>query len=198
MKIAADSSHRSIFQSALVFFAATFGVYLICDIDIVRSICMMLARGAFISALVIMLFLTPVLVVCEGFINKTSFRWRVKKNPTKIDIEDDEPDEDDNEENEKEESQAPDEKKEPVIPAKKPKPPVEVKEITSPSLPVVAIPAKSQGRPIQHGTKKIAKVPKSNTTESVKTELFPSLNDEETSKLIDEIITSASKGDDNE
>ena len=198
MKIAADSSHRSIFQSALVFFAATFGVYLICDIDIVRSICMMLARGAFISALVIMLFLTPVLVVCEGFINKTSFRWRVKKNPTKIDIEDDEPDEDDNEENEKEESQAPVETKEPVIPAKKPKPPVEVKEITSPSLPVVAIPAKSQGRPIQHGTRKIAKVPKSNTTESVKTELFPSLNDEETSKLIDEIITSASKGDDNE
>lgn len=90
MKIAADSSHRSIFQSALVFFAATIGVYIICDIDIVRSICAMLARGAVISALVIMLFLTPVLVVCEGFINKTTVKWRVAKASAPDDI----PDED--------------------------------------------------------------------------------------------------------
>lgn len=79
MKIAADTSHRSIFQSALVFFAATIGVYIICDIDIVRSICAMLARGAIISALVIILFLTPVLVVSEGLINKTTYKWRVRK-----------------------------------------------------------------------------------------------------------------------
>lgn len=84
MKIAADSSHRSIFQSALVFFAATIGVYLVCDIDIVRSICAMLARGAVLSALVIMIFLTPVLVVCEGFINKTTYRWREYKRPTEF------------------------------------------------------------------------------------------------------------------
>lgn len=90
MKIAADSSHRSIFQSALVFFAATIGVYLICDIDIVRSICSMLARGAVISALVIMVFLTPVLVVCEGFINKTTVKWRVAKASEPADIPDDE------------------------------------------------------------------------------------------------------------
>lgn len=79
MKIAADSSHRSIYQSALVFFAATIGVGLICDIDIVTSMCTMLARGAVISALVIILFLTPILVVCEGFINKTSYKWREPK-----------------------------------------------------------------------------------------------------------------------
>lgn len=91
MKIAADSSHKSIFQSALVFFAATIGVYMICDIDIVRSICAMLARGAVISALVIMLFLTPVLVVCEGFINKTTVKWRVAKASESPDS----PDEDD-------------------------------------------------------------------------------------------------------
>lgn len=84
MKIAADSSHRSIFQSALVFFAATIGVYIICDIDIVRSMCSMLARGAVISALTIMVFLTPVLVVTEGFINKTTYKWRVRKNPVEI------------------------------------------------------------------------------------------------------------------
>ncbi|MBQ7961727.1 MAG: MMPL family transporter [Clostridia bacterium] len=79
MRIAADTSHRSIFQSALVFFAATIGVGLVCDIDIVTSMCTMLARGAIISALVIILFLPPVLVVCEGFINKTSYKWREKK-----------------------------------------------------------------------------------------------------------------------
>ena len=79
MKIAAATSHKSIFQSALVFFAATIGVYLICDIDIVRSICSMLARGAVISALMIIVFLTPILVVCEGFINKTTVRWRLPK-----------------------------------------------------------------------------------------------------------------------
>lgn len=76
MKIAADSAHRSIYQSALVFFAATIGVSIVCDIDIVTSMCSMLARGAIISALVIILFLTPLLVVCEGFINKTSYKWR--------------------------------------------------------------------------------------------------------------------------
>lgn len=84
MKIAADTSHRSIFQSALVFFAATIGVGLVCDIDIVTSMCTMLARGAIISALVIILFLPPVLVVCEGFINKTSYKWREKKIVTEI------------------------------------------------------------------------------------------------------------------
>lgn len=84
MKIAADSSHRSIFQSSLVFFAATIGVGLICDIDIVTSMCTMLARGAIISALVIILFLTPVLVVCEGFINKTSYKWREMKKATEF------------------------------------------------------------------------------------------------------------------
>ncbi len=89
MKIAADSAHRSIYQSALVFFAATFGVYLVCDIDIVSSICAMLARGAIISALVIILFLTPILVVSEGFINKTTFKWRVAKKAADNDIYDD-------------------------------------------------------------------------------------------------------------
>ena len=82
MLIAANQSQKSIFQSALVFFATTFGVGMVCDIDIVKSMCMMLARGSVISALVIILFLTPLLVVCEGFINKTSVGWREAKNPT--------------------------------------------------------------------------------------------------------------------
>lgn len=84
MQTAADSALRSVFQSALVFFAACIGVYFICDIDIVSSICAMLARGAVISGLVMILFLEPVLVVCEGVINKTTYHWREAKTPTEF------------------------------------------------------------------------------------------------------------------
>ena len=79
IRIAADESDRSIFQSASVFFLATFGVYVSCDISIIRSICALLARGALISAAVIMICLPPVLVLCEGLINKTSVGWRTAK-----------------------------------------------------------------------------------------------------------------------
>ncbi len=82
MQAAADSSERSIFQSALVFFAACIGVAIICDIDIVSSICSQLARGAVISALVIMIFLPPVLTTSEGVIKKTTYHWRVDTDPT--------------------------------------------------------------------------------------------------------------------
>lgn len=84
MLTAANQSQKSIFQSAFVFFAATFGVYLACDIDLIKSMCLMLARGSVISALVIMLFLTPILVICEGFINKTTIGWRKAKIPVKV------------------------------------------------------------------------------------------------------------------
>lgn len=77
IKIAAQESSRSIFQSALVFFCATFGVFLICNIDIVKGVCMMLARGSLISAAVIMLMLPGLLLTCEGIINKTTIGWRV-------------------------------------------------------------------------------------------------------------------------
>ncbi len=70
---AANASDRSILQSALVFFGATFGVFLTCDIKIVKEICLMLARGSIISAGVIILMLTPVLLTLTTVIEKTSF-----------------------------------------------------------------------------------------------------------------------------
>lgn len=76
MQIAAEASDKSIFQSALVFFCATFGVYCVCNIEIVKSICSMLARGAVISGLVIIVFLPALLTCFESIINKTSYRWR--------------------------------------------------------------------------------------------------------------------------
>ena len=78
MKIAAQASDKSIFQSALVFFCATFGVYCVCNIEIVKSICSMLARGAVISGLVIIVFLPALLTCFESIINKTSYGWRKK------------------------------------------------------------------------------------------------------------------------
>jgi predicted RND superfamily exporter protein len=74
---AANSSMRSVFQSAIVFFAATFGVYIVCSISIVKSICAMLSRGAIISAIVILFLLTPILLISEEFIAKTSKDWGV-------------------------------------------------------------------------------------------------------------------------
>ncbi|GEM_PF-41698 len=79
MQIAANASDKSVFQSALVFFCATFGVYLVCNVEVVSSLCAMLARGAIISALVIILFLTPLLTSFDGFIDKTTLGWKKTK-----------------------------------------------------------------------------------------------------------------------
>ena len=75
MKKAAGESIRSVFQSAMLFFFATFGVYLVCSISIVKSICAMLARGSLISALVIVFFVAPILLVSDKLIAKTTKNW---------------------------------------------------------------------------------------------------------------------------
>ncbi len=67
---AVSSSNRSIFQSSLIFFCATFGVYCVCNITLVKGLCLMLARGAVISALVIMFFLPALLSLAEPIIFK--------------------------------------------------------------------------------------------------------------------------------
>ncbi len=84
IKIAANASDRSIFQSALVFFGATFGVFLTCDIKIVKEVCLLLARGSLISAGVIVFMLTPLLLVLEGLIEKTTYDFLGKKLKEKL------------------------------------------------------------------------------------------------------------------
>lgn len=81
MAIAARAASKSIFQSSLIFFFATIGVYFVCNLELVSGICVLLARGALISAVVIICFLTPVLLCFEGAINKTTLDWR--KSPGK-------------------------------------------------------------------------------------------------------------------
>lgn len=75
MRKAANAANRSIFQSAAVFFMATFGVYLVSDIYIVRGLCALMARGAIISELVIMFLLSPLLVTMEPLLAKTTKNW---------------------------------------------------------------------------------------------------------------------------
>ena len=76
---AADVAESSIFQSAAVFFMATFGVYLVCDINIARNMCALLARGAIISELVIIFFLSPLLCTLEPLIARATMNWPKRK-----------------------------------------------------------------------------------------------------------------------
>lgn len=81
IQAAANSVDISILTSALVFFCATLGVALISTMDIVKSICLMLSRGAIISAIVSIFILPSVLCVFEPLIQKTTLHWRVPKSP---------------------------------------------------------------------------------------------------------------------
>ena len=63
-------SFKSVFQSALVLFGATAGVYCVCNVMLVKSVCLMLARGALISGGVTVVFLPVLLTLIEPFINK--------------------------------------------------------------------------------------------------------------------------------
>jgi hypothetical protein len=53
-------------------FAATFGVAVYSDIDIISSMCMLMARGAVISMVMVILFLPALLRLCDGVICKTT------------------------------------------------------------------------------------------------------------------------------
>ena len=79
--IAATTSDASIITSSLVLFCSTLGVSLVSKIEIISSICTMLARGAIISALISLFILPSVLCVFEPIFNKTSLSWR--KQPVK-------------------------------------------------------------------------------------------------------------------
>ena len=62
----------SIITSALCFFAATIGVSIYTKIDMIGSICTLLARGAIISMLVVVIILPSLLLIFDGFILKTT------------------------------------------------------------------------------------------------------------------------------
>ncbi len=75
--IAHLSSIKSILTSGLIMFAATFGVTMVTNIDLIKSICSMLARGALISTVCVILFLPALLMVFDKLICKLT--WSMRK-----------------------------------------------------------------------------------------------------------------------
>ncbi|MEA4826290.1 MAG: MMPL family transporter, partial [Clostridium sp.] len=72
MEIAVQGSAKSIVTSALSFFAATAGVGLISNIEMISSLCILMARGALISMAIILFVLPSILLVSEKVIVATS------------------------------------------------------------------------------------------------------------------------------
>ena len=77
--IAGASSDSAIITSALVLFCATLGVSFVSSIDLIGAICIMLARGAVISAVVSIFLIPALLCACEPVFNKTTLYWRTEQ-----------------------------------------------------------------------------------------------------------------------
>ncbi len=77
--IALDTSMMSIIGSALSFFAATIGVAVYSDIDMISSICMMLSRGAIISMFVVICILPSMYMIFDKLICYTSIGFKPQK-----------------------------------------------------------------------------------------------------------------------
>ena len=80
IQIALSTSIPSIIVSALGFFAATFGVGCIASVDMIGSLCTLMARGAIISMFVVIFILPSLFVLCDKLIINTSIGFKTKKN----------------------------------------------------------------------------------------------------------------------
>lgn len=75
---ALHGSITSIVASALTFFGATFGVAIYSDIDMISSLCMLMARGALISMVVVIFMLPSMFMIFDKIIIHTSAGFRPK------------------------------------------------------------------------------------------------------------------------
>jgi predicted RND superfamily exporter protein len=69
--IALSTSIKSVITSALGFFAATVGVALYSDIGLISELCMLLARGALISMVIVITVLPSMFMVFDKLICRT-------------------------------------------------------------------------------------------------------------------------------
>lgn len=83
-RIAATSSDASIITSALVMFCATLGVSFVSSIQLIGDICIMLSRGAIISAVVCIFLLPALLCIFEPVFAKTSIGWKEKEQESRL------------------------------------------------------------------------------------------------------------------
>ena len=77
--IALQTSAPSILVSGFGLFAATFGVAVYSNIDIVSSMCMLMARGALISVVLVLLMLSALLILCDGIVCRTTRGMKPEK-----------------------------------------------------------------------------------------------------------------------
>ena len=75
MEISVRESAKSIITSGLAFFGSTIGVAIISEMELVKSLSAMIARGALISTGVILFVLPGMLIAAEGFIRVTTKNW---------------------------------------------------------------------------------------------------------------------------
>jgi len=73
---AVSSAAQSILVSGLGFFAATYGVGLYANVDIISSMCRLIARGALLSVAVVLLLLPAVLLLLDKLIVHTTLDLR--------------------------------------------------------------------------------------------------------------------------
>ncbi len=86
IQIALSTSISSVIVSALGFFAATFGVGLYSDIDMISALCTLMARGAIVSMFVVIFVLPSMLMVFDKVICATTKEMHPKKAAWKTDV----------------------------------------------------------------------------------------------------------------
>lgn len=86
MEISVRESSKSIITSGLAFFGSTVGVAIVSEMELVKSLSGMIARGALISTAVILFILPGILIASEGLIGITSRNWSKgnKENKEKV------------------------------------------------------------------------------------------------------------------
>ena len=84
--IALSTSVQSVFVSALSFFAATFGVGMYSNIDMISSLCILMARGALISMFVVIFILPAMFMVFDKLICKSSMGFGSRKKESKATV----------------------------------------------------------------------------------------------------------------
>ena len=86
-QVACRYCSQSILSSGLTFFAATIGVSAISRMELLKSICLLISRGALISMFVIIVILPCLLQLIDPLIRHTTLHWmgrpqKAEKQPT--------------------------------------------------------------------------------------------------------------------
>lgn len=74
-QVACQYCSQSILSSGLAFFAATIGVAAISRMELLKSICLLISRGALISMFVIIVILPCLLQLLDPLIRRTTLHW---------------------------------------------------------------------------------------------------------------------------